>query len=128
MLAIKINTICPQKASDTLFLGTQNGIWLFNKLTGLYKQDAVFAPLNSLAIEKMLTDNEGRVWILTQHELFVYAGQVLKCGSGTVAGWGFAHGGKGIFLRYYCRHHTQGALAYRLFLLFYTYGAAKALS
>ncbi|MBS1742703.1 MAG: histidine kinase [Bacteroidetes bacterium] len=73
LTSLYINSICPLEGTDTLMIGTRQGIRLFNKKTGVFISHKRFTLLNTEVISAIKPDADQNLWISTGTSVFVYA-------------------------------------------------------
>jgi ligand-binding sensor domain-containing protein/putative methionine-R-sulfoxide reductase with GAF domain len=69
--SLYINAIHPLKG-DSLLIGTRQGVRIFNKRTGVFITDTIFAMLNNEVISCICPDEYNRLWIASSSNVFVY--------------------------------------------------------
>ncbi|GGC12634.1 hypothetical protein GCM10011325_44370 [Dyadobacter sediminis] len=75
---IFITSILPLSSNKELMLGTNNGIAIFNKLTGEFYRNKNFTNIENEIILAIRTDHKNRTWILTSKAVFLYANSKLN--------------------------------------------------
>jgi len=71
--SIYVNAIYPFAGTDSLLIGTKQGIRLFNKKAGTFTTDKRFELLKDEVVGVIEADDQGRIWMGTNGKLFVYA-------------------------------------------------------
>lgn len=70
--SLYINAVHPLN-NDSLLIGCRLGVRVFNKMTGEFTIDKRFDALNNEIISCIKPDEDGRLWIATSSQVFVFA-------------------------------------------------------